>query len=55
MSFGADELAELCKFVEWNAERNWDVISDQSIEAIGVSLARSNEMLAATITKMGIL
>ena len=54
LSFGADTLAEYCKFVEFGGEKDPDTITDQSIDNIAQALTRSYEILSSTISKLGI-
>ncbi|MFA5835023.1 MAG: PAS domain S-box protein [Bacteroidota bacterium] len=55
LSFGAEELADLCKIVETNGDKNPNAISDQSIKDIEQSLHRSYDLLSATLSKLGIV
>lgn len=54
LSFGADELAELCKAVETNADRHFEDVTDHTIDLIESSLKQSYDLLASTMSKLGI-
>ena len=54
MSFGADTLAEYCKFVEFNGEKDTAAITERSIDDIAQALTRSYAILSSTISKLGI-
>jgi PAS domain S-box-containing protein len=55
LSFGADELAELCRNIEQNAERSPGLITDGNLQEITRSLTRSYELLAEVTVDLGIL
>lgn len=55
LSYGAEELAELCKFVELNTEKEPALITDEVMKNIGQALQRSYEMLSVTNKKLGIV
>ncbi len=54
LSFGADEVAEACQFIETNAEKEKEKISRESIATVGERLHASFDTLSATLTQLGI-
>ncbi len=54
MSFGAEELAEMCKVIELNAEATPVIFSDAAVKEIEASLRRSYEHLTSVTRKLGI-
>ncbi len=54
MSFGAEELAELCRTIELNAEARPELFSDAAVKEIEESLRRSYELLESVTIRLGI-
>jgi PAS domain S-box-containing protein len=54
MSFGAEELSELCRTIELNAEARPEFFSDAAVKEIEESLRRSYELLDSVNMRLGI-
>ncbi len=54
LSYGADELADLCKAVEVNVEKNPEMFPEERLNDIQEAVDRSIEMMKAAKQKLGI-
>jgi PAS domain S-box-containing protein len=55
LSFGADDLAERCKIVEQQVEKDPGIITDETLNGIVQSLNGSYDLLSAVIADLGIV
>jgi PAS domain S-box-containing protein len=54
MSFGADELSELCRTIEMNAEATPEVFSDAAVKEIEEKLKQSYTLLESVSKRLGV-
>jgi len=54
LSFGVEDLADQCKNVELNAEKNPAIITNENLEEITQSLNRSYDLLGVVLSDLGI-